>query len=75
MPEEMYDHLIRQYGMGYISEYIRSLIRRDRERRADYAARPKPSVLTANDSADLGAALIELDKLRSILERKDTYND
>lgn len=75
MPEEMYDHLMRHYGMGSISEYIRSLIRRDLERRADYAARPLPRMLTANESADLGAALIELDKLRSILERKDTYND
>lgn len=74
MPDEMYEYLTRQCDMGTISEYLRSLIRRDQERRADYAARPRALPARANETTTFVDALDQLEKLKAILERKETYD-
>ncbi len=74
MSEELYRHLEAERGIGTVSEYIRSLIRREQQRRADYRARPVTAT-SANDSMVLADALVQLDRLRAILEREDKYED
>lgn len=71
----MHSYILDQSRHGSVSEYIRSLVRRDRQRREDYASRPIPSLPRANDPPVLADALDQLDKLRTILERKDAYED
>ena len=48
--EKMHEYIVEQAGYGTVSEYIRSLVRREQQRREDYALRPVPAVARANDS-------------------------
>ena len=72
--EQMHAYVLEQAGYGTVSEYIRSLVRRDQQRRADYAARPTPVPGRANDNAVFVNALDQLEKLKAILECKDKYD-
>ena len=72
--EQMHEYILGQAGHGTVSEYIRSLVRREQQRRADYASRPTPQPVRASDTAVLLNALDQLDKLRAILERNDNYD-
>lgn len=72
--EEMHAYITEQCRYSTVSEYIRSLVRREQERRADYAARPVPGVARMNDISVFADALDQLDKLKAILERKDPYD-
>ena len=72
--EQMHKYILEQAGYGTVSEYIRSLIRREQQRRSDYAARPMPSPGRANDNAVFVNALDQLEKLKAILERQDKYD-
>ena len=75
VPEEMHAYLHKECGHLTVSEYIRSLIRHEQQRRADYAARPREVITTANDCMIIGRALEQLDKLKAILEQADPYDD
>ena len=68
VPEEMYDYIVDPDRFGSVSEYIRSLVERDRQQRQDYASRPQRMPMRANDCLAIGAALEQLDKLKAILE-------
>ena len=69
--EQMHAYLIKQAGFGTVSEYIRSLVRREQHQRADYAARPTRPLARANDVGSFVDALEQLEKLKAILERND----
>jgi len=71
--EQMHAYILEQAGYGTVSEYMRSLVRREQQRRADYALRPTPVPARANDTAVFVNALDQLEKLKKILERKDNY--
>jgi|CXWL01.1.fsa_nt_gi Arc/MetJ-type ribon-helix-helix transcriptional regulator len=73
--EELYSYMLAQSDYGSVSEYIRGLVNRDRQRRADYAARPVPGLRRANESFVVAEALEQLERLRTVLERRDTYDD
>ena len=75
MPQEMHDYLRTERGHLTVSEYIRSLVRREQQRRADYAARPEVTLTSANECIVIEQALIQLDKLKAILEQTDSYDD
>ena len=76
VPEEMHAYILEQCTYGStVSEYIRSLVRREQQRRKDYAARPRPAISRANDCIVFAQALDQVDKLKAILERVDTYDD
>jgi Arc/MetJ-type ribon-helix-helix transcriptional regulator len=75
MSEEMHDYLIRNSGYVTVSEYIRSLVRRDQEERAALAVRPLPRLRRANDAGVFYDALIQVEKLKAILEQKEVYDD
>ena len=47
--EEMHGYILGQSKYGSVSEYIRGLVRREQQWRADYAARPSPGPTRAND--------------------------
>jgi Arc/MetJ-type ribon-helix-helix transcriptional regulator len=68
VPEEMYNYIAAPDRFGSVSEYIRSLVEHDRQRREDYASRPRLEPMRANDCVTIGAALVQLDKLQAILE-------
>ncbi len=72
--EEMHTYILEQAGYGTVSEYIRSLVRREQQLRADYARRPTLPLTRANDTYVFADALDQLEKLRAILERKDSYD-
>lgn len=74
VPEELHDYIIERSRYTTVSEYIRMLVRGDRQRRADDANRPAGLPLRANDSYVLANALEQLDKVKSILERNDPYD-
>ena len=75
LPEEMHSYLHRECGHLTVSEYIRSLVRREQQRRADYSARPKATISRANDCFIIAMALEEIKKLKAILEQNDLYDD
>jgi Arc/MetJ-type ribon-helix-helix transcriptional regulator len=75
MPPDMYDYIVSESRTVSVSEYIRSLVRRDQERRADYAARPHRIPPRANETSTFVEALEELEKLKAILEQNDVYFD
>ena len=76
VPEEMHAYILKQCGYGSsVSEYIRSLVRRERQRREDYAARPVTMPTRANDCIVFVHALDQIEKLKAILERRDSYDD
>jgi len=75
MPKEMHDYPRTECGHLTVSGYIRSLVRREQQRRADYAARPREVITTANDCMVIAHALVQLDKLKTILEQTDSYDD
>ena len=72
--EEMHAYILEQAGYGTASEYIRSLVRREQQRRADYASRPAARPALSNDSGVFVDALEQLEKLKAILERKEPYD-
>lgn len=74
MPEDLHEYILEQIGYGSVSEYFRSLVRREIRQRDDYRARPLYEPMRINDTCVLVRALDQLDKLRDILERKDTYD-
>jgi Arc/MetJ-type ribon-helix-helix transcriptional regulator len=74
VPEEMHAYLQEECGYLTVSEYIRSLVRREQQRRADYASRPREVLTTANDCMIIAQALIQLDKLKAVLEQTDPYD-
>jgi hypothetical protein len=71
----MHDYIRSQCGHSTVSEYFRSLVRREQQRRADYAARPVRGPMRANDCGVIANALDQLDRLKQILERKDDDAD
>ena len=71
----MHDYILGESKYGSVSEYIRGLVRREQQRRADYAARPSPGPTRANDWGVFVDALDQLEKLKAILERRDDYGD
>lgn len=73
VPEEMHAYLRQERGHLSVSEFIRSLIHREQQRRADHAARPQVSPLRANDCIIIHQALEHVEKLRAILVDKDRY--
>jgi Arc/MetJ-type ribon-helix-helix transcriptional regulator len=75
VPEKMHDYMLEQVGYGSMSEYIRSLVKREQQRRADYASRPRRESMRANDVFVIVEALEQLEKLQAILERKDPPED
>jgi Arc/MetJ-type ribon-helix-helix transcriptional regulator len=75
MSEEMHEYLVQNSGYVTVSEYVRSLVRRDQEQRAALAARPLPMPRRANDAGVFYEALIQVDKLKAILEERDFYYD
>ena len=70
----MHEYILEQAGYGSVSEYIRSLVHREQQRRADYAMRPAPTPARANDTGVFVNALEQLEKLKAILERKDNHD-
>ena len=72
--EEMHAYILEQAGYGTVSEYIRSLVRREQQLRADYAQRPTLPLTRANDTMVFATALDQLERLRAILEQKDNYD-
>ena len=75
VPEEMHTYLHRECGDLSVSEYIRSLVHRDRQRREDYRSRPPHMPIRAGDCIVISQALEQLEKLKAILKRTDTYDD
>ncbi len=75
VPEEMHAYLHEECGQLTVSEYIRSLVRREQQRREDYAARPVISPIRANDCVIIAQALEHVEKLRAILVRRDSYDE
>lgn len=75
VPEDMYEYMLTEGRHTSMSEYIRSLVTRDRQRREDDAARPFPALTRMGEVSVLGEALEHLDKLRAVLERQDIYSD
>ncbi len=73
--EEMHAYILGECRYATVSEYIRSLVRGEQQRRADHAARPTSSPRRANDAFILSKALEHLDKLKAILERSDPLDD
>lgn len=71
--EEIHAYILEQCKYSTVSEYIRSLVRREQQYRADYAARPVPALTRANDCGVFADALDQLEKLKAILERRDDY--
>ena len=72
--EKMHTYILEQAGYGTVSEYIRSLVRREQQRREDYALRPVSLPRKANDAGVFADALDQLERLKEILERRDTYD-
>jgi len=71
LPEEIYAYLLKECANGTtVSEYIRALIRHERQRRADYSARPR-FIASANDTMIFAEALNQVEKLKAILESND----
>ncbi|MBL8180305.1 MAG: hypothetical protein JNL64_01700 [Blastocatellia bacterium] len=70
MSERMYDHLRKQSDGSTVSEYIRSLVRREQQRRADEASRPLPRLLTANESIANEDPMYHIEQLRRLLEQR-----
>ena len=68
LPQEMYDYVDAERGMGTMSEYIRSLVRGEQRRRAEERTRPLGSVTRARDIHVVVEARRQLDKLRDILD-------
>lgn len=75
IPEELHSYILDQCRYGSISEYIRGLILLDRQRREDYAIRPVPPLVRANDCLVFAEALAQLERLKTILKRTDRYDD
>lgn len=73
--EEVFQYIQSQSRYGSVSEYIRGLVRRERQRREDHAARPAAPLRKANDTFVTADALEQLERLRTILERRETNND
>lgn len=73
--EDVFQYIQNQSRYGSVSEYIRGLVRRERQRREDQAARPKAPLRKANDAFVTAEALEQLERLRAILERRETYDD
>ncbi len=71
VPEEMHEYIRAQAGYGTVSEYIRSLVRSEQQRRADLAARPAPVLRRANDRLAMSSALEHIERLKAILEQRD----
>ncbi len=71
VPEEMHAYLREECGHLSVSEYIRSLVLREQQRRNDYAARPVISPVRANDCVVIAQALEQVEKLKAILVQKD----
>ncbi len=73
--EDVFQYIQSQARYGTVSEYIRGLIRHERQRREDRAARPAAPLRKANDAFVTADALEHLERLRAILERRETNND
>lgn len=71
MSEAMYDYVIEQCRYGSVSEYFRSLVVQEQQRRADNAKRPEAPPRKANDVFVTAEALDLIDRLRSILNGDD----
>lgn len=69
MSEKMHEYVVEQSIYGTVSEYVRSLIRKDQQERADDAARPVVLPSRAHRAMANAEALDHLEKLRAILER------
>jgi Arc/MetJ-type ribon-helix-helix transcriptional regulator len=73
--EDVFQYIKSQSRYGSVSEYIRGLIRSERQRREDFAARPKAPLRRANDAFGTAEALEQLERLKAILEKRETYDD
>ena len=69
----MHRYITEQSGYGTVSEYIRSLVREDQQRRADTAARPVPLPRRLNDTFIFADALQHVERLKALLEGKELY--
>ncbi len=72
--DAMHEYIREASGIYTVSEYIRSLVRREQQHRTDYASRPARPTPTMNDHFVFFEALEQLEKLKAILERKDDYD-
>lgn len=75
MSEEMHDYLVKNSGYITVSEYIRTLIRRDKERWAALIERPVGRGRKANDAGVFHEALVQVEKLKAILEDRNDHDD
>lgn len=75
MSEDAFQYVQNQARYGTVSEYIRGLIHRERQRREDLASRPVAPMRTANDAFASAAALEQLERIKAILEKRETYDD
>lgn len=75
VPEDMYKYMLTEGRYTSMSEYVRALVTRDRQRREDDKARPFPAAPRMGELFVLTEALEHLDKLRSVLERRDIFDD
>ncbi|MBX7053384.1 MAG: hypothetical protein K1X36_00380 [Pyrinomonadaceae bacterium] len=73
--EEMFNYIQQEARYGSVSEYLRSLIHRERQRREDYAARPHAPLRRANDAGVFAEALEQLERLKAILQKTETDDD
>lgn len=69
--EELFDYIRAQRGYGSVSEYIRSLVRSEQQRRADLLARTQPVLRPVNDSLVFADALDQIDRLKALLEGRE----
>lgn len=70
VPEDMYTYILKESRYGSVSEYIRSILHREMERRSDDAKRPLDNSPVRANSVGLRAdAFDQLEKLREVLER------
>jgi hypothetical protein len=71
---EMEEYIREACGELTVSEYLRSLVRREQKRREDYRARPVIA-LRANDVLLMTDALEHIEAAKAILERHDEYHN
>ena len=67
---DMHRFIIDQSAHGTVSEYIRSLVRRDRQ-----SAKMRRMSSQMNDSFVFEDALQQLDRLKAILERRELIDE
>lgn len=76
VPDEMYEYIDAERGMGTVSEYFRSLVRRDQRRRQDPRSGSKLGVvMLARDTGKVAEIRRQLDKMRDILDGRAVHDN